>query len=127
MSIDCSGLLEGSTIWREFVKIETEDKTPEVVESCNYDKNNMAVAVGTIITIVTDKESKDGESNSNSIELDNVIQKMCWGTDGTCLIAGDECGTLHFITAIGQLLFSHRVTASKKYFYLHRHLYIRAV
>jgi hypothetical protein len=109
--VDCCGLLENSSIWKNVIKVDVDDADPQSVLYSCFGKNHIAVATGPLLTISASngKEFKE----TCDIEFDSSIEVICWGADATCLIVGDQCGNLHFVTVLGQLLFSHKVLASK--------------
>ena len=110
--MDCCGLLEGTAKRCPVVMVEgSETKTTSYAYS-QYDSSRMAVAIGPELTIVTSLRM-DKVEDKCEVEFDADIQIICWGVDAKCLIVGDSCGTLHFVTVTGELLFSRRVLSSK--------------
>jgi hypothetical protein len=107
--VDCCGLFESLSIWKDRIKVDVDEANPQSVLYSCFGKSHIAIATGSILTIVYGKGLKE----TCDIEFDNSIEVICWGADATCLIVGDQCGNLHFVTALGQLLFSHKVLASK--------------
>jgi hypothetical protein len=109
--IDCSGLLSNASRWRDIIRIDNEDKSLRSYVYSRHGVDHLVVAVGSLLTISTLKG--DTFEETSDMEFDNAIEAVCWGLNASCLIAGDDSGTLHFVTPSGELLFSHRVLASK--------------
>ena len=112
--LDCCGLLEISAKRRDAIKVDGDDLKSASFAYSQHGSCHIAVATGSVLTIATSLHSKTYEEKCE-IELDNDIELVCWGIDAKCLIVGDSCGTLHFVTVLGELLFSHRVLSSKQH------------
>lgn len=111
-AIDCCGLLGNSFKWSDVLTIENDDAKSGSYAYSQHGNSHIAVATGSVLTITISTNTDTYEELCN-IELDNNIEVICWGFDAKCLIVGDRCGTLHFVTVAGDLLFSHRVLSSK--------------
>ena len=124
-SVDCRGLLENSSKWRDLISLDGEDTKCSTVAYSLHGNSRIAVATGSILSIGTSiGEAGGGKFDEKcEIELDNDVEVVCWGVDAACLIVGDTCGTLHFVTVSGDLLFSHRVLASKSPSFLLVHVH----
>ena len=110
-ALNCSGFLESSGKWSNAIKVDQEEANPNSIVYTSYGRGYLAVATGTVLTIAT--SARTTFENVVDIELDNFIDSVCWGDNASCLIAADVCGSLHFITPSGELLFSHRILPSK--------------
>ena len=114
-ALDCCGLLDNSAPWFDVVTVENLNIKSVTYAYSQYGSSHVAASIGSVLTIVDSKGVEDSEIyvKKYEIELDNDIELVCWGVDAKCLIVGDSCGTLHFVTVTGDLLFSHRVLSSK--------------
>lgn len=113
IAINCCGLLDGVSKWREAIKLEDDDVIPLSVVCSYHEKSHIAAATGTVLTVA--KSNIGGKfENCFDMEIDYSIEVICWGVDASCLIAGDSCGSLHFITPTGELIFSHRILQSER-------------
>jgi hypothetical protein len=110
-ALNCSGFLESSAKWSNVIQVDQEEANPKSIVYTSYGRGYLAVATGTVMTIATSAGTTF--ENVVDIELDNIIDSVCWGDSASCLIAADVCGSLHFITPSGELLFSHRILPSK--------------
>ena len=110
-ALNCSGFLESLAKWSNAIKVDQEEANPNSIVYTSYGRGYLAVATGTVMTIATSTGTTF--ENVVDIELDNIIDSVCWGDSASCLIAADVCGSLHFITPSGELLFSHRILPSK--------------
>lgn len=111
-ALNCSGLLDETSKWCEAIKLEDDDVIPSSVVCSYHEKSHIAVASETVLTVAMSSIGKKFV-NCFDLEIDHSIEVICWGVDASCLIAGDSCGSLHFITPMGELLFSHRILLSE--------------
>lgn len=111
IALNCCGLIDDDSKWRETIKLEDDDVTPLGVVCSYYEKSHIAVATGTVLTVAKCSVG-DQFANCFDMEIDHSIEALCWGVNASCLIAGDSCGSLHFITPTGELIFSHRILQS---------------
>ena len=95
-AINCSGFLESSAKWSDAIKVDQEDGSPRSIVYTSQGRGHLAVATGAVMTIAT--STGTAFENVVDIELDNIIDSVCWGDSASCLIAADICGILHFIT-----------------------------
>ena len=114
-ALECCGLLDNLALLSDVVTVENHEIKPDTYAYSQYGSSHVAASIGSVLTIVDSKRVADKETyvEKCEIELDNDIELVCWGLDAKCLIVGDSCGTLHFVTVAGDLLFSHRVLSSK--------------
>lgn len=111
-TLDCRGLLGNVGMWCDSITVEEDDSKPSFVAYSRHGDCHLAVITGTVLTIATALPGSKYQFVCE-MEFENPIELICWGVDASCLIAGDACGSLHFITPSGQLIFSHRILSSR--------------
>lgn len=111
-ALDCRGLVGNAEMWFDSITADEDDNKPSFVAYSRHGDRHLAFATGTVLTIATSLPGSKYEVGCE-MEFENPIQLLCWGVDASCLIAGDACGSLHFITPSGQLIFSHRILSSR--------------
>lgn len=111
-AMDCTGLLQNVNMWFDSIYVDEDDNKPSFIAYSRHGDNHLAVVTGTVLTIATSLPGSKYEVVCE-MEFENPIELVCWGIDASCLIAGDVCGSLHFISPSGQLIFSHRILSSR--------------
>lgn len=114
-TLDCCGLLENVGMWFDSITVDEVDNRLSFIAHSRHGDSHLAVVTGTVLTIATSLPGSKYEVVCE-MEFENPIELVCWGVDASCIIAGDKCGTLHFITPSGQLIFSHRILPSRFFF-----------
>ena len=100
-------------LFREVSSLEVDqDESKELFApiSCSSGSSgHLAIAHGSCLTLLSPGE-EGALAVQAELEFDRPLEVLCWAPGGAGLaIAGDDDGTLHFVTASGLLVFSKRV------------------
>lgn len=76
--------------------------------SCCSSSGQLAIVHGTSLIILSPGGDAELEVQAE-LEFERPLEAVCWAPGQPLVIAGDDSGMLHFITASGMLVFSKRL------------------
>lgn len=99
------------------VDLDPPDNTISDICAC-HGQNFYCIGIGNCLTLCTNKAAR--EDDVVDVELNDVVQALCWDRNGTAILAADASGTLHFISSSGTTLFSRKILPGTIFFILLR-------